>query len=344
MLMQIVDIHAPVKVAKLESRPNLSALDFRLMKVIPALGIIEAGRRNGLISAATTIVETSSGTMALGLAIVCSYYGLKLRIFGDAAIDLPLKLNLEALGADVEIIEASASDGNVQQLRKQALLRFLENNDAFWAHQYNNPENTLAYSRAAATAIRGVGKIDILVAAVGSGGSSCGLSRYIRKFFPAMMLVGVDTNNSVLFGQLAGPRDFRGLGNSILPENLDHTAFDEVHWLGANEGFHAAHRLLRETTLKRGPTSGAAYLVANWYAARFPDKRVLAVFPDDGSRYNTTVYDPDWMLAHGFAANRLAVTPAAVEHPLQATSGWSMINWRRRTLTDVMMTDREVQR
>ena len=333
-LEQIIEAHAPLKVVPL-GPPNLAALDFRLMKVFPAYNIIMAGRRSGEIGTETTVVETSSGTMALGLAVVCKCCGLKLRIFGDPAIEPPLKRTMEALGADVVIVEANASDGNVQQLRKQALLKFIESTSTYWAHQYDNLNNRLAYSRPAAEAIRQFGRIDILVAAVGSGGSSCGLAGYIRQIIPELTLVGVDTFNSVLFGQIPGQRDFRGLGNSILPGNLDHAAYDWVHWLSANEGFHAANRLLSETTLKRGPTSGAAYRVAKWYAEQFPEKRVLAVFPDEGSRYENTVFDPLWLTLNGYRKEHLSEMPTVVEHPLQAKGSWAMMNWRRRTIAAV---------
>lgn len=334
MLAHIINVHAPLKVVPLQPG-NLAALDFRLMKVLPAYNIIETGRRNGEIGSDTTIVETSSGTMALGLAIVCRHVGLKLHIFGDRAIEPPLKRTMEELGAEVHIVEANASDGNVQLLRKQALLDFMARTNAVWSRQYDNLGNRLAYARPAEEAIRQLGKIDILVATVGSGGSSCGLSHYIRKFFPEMTLVGVDTFNSVLFGQPAGQRDLRGLGNSVLPGNLDHTAFNEVHWLGANEAFHAARQLHRDTSLKRGPTSGAAYLVAKWYAEQFPAKTVLAVFPDDSGRYEHTVFDPVWMEAHGYRSDGITSAPALIAHPLEATGTWCRFPWHRCTLADV---------
>jgi cysteine synthase len=341
-LAHIIEVHAPVKVVPL-GPPNLAALDFRLMKVFPAYNIIRSGRERGQIRANTPIVETSSGTMAAGLAIVCKHYDLRLHIFGDRAIEPPLKRMLEELGAEVVIVEAKNSDANVQNIRLAALNRFMEKNDAFWAHQYDNVDNRLAYYRPAAEAILQLGRIDILVATVGSGGSSCGLAHYIRKFFPKMMLVGVDTFGSVLFGQPPGTRVFRGLGNSIHPRNLDHTAFDWVHWLGANEGFHAARQLLRETTLKRGPTSGAAHKIAKWCAQRYPDKQVLAVFPDDGGRYEHTVFDPAWMRANGFRADRLVAAPRLVTDPRQANGEWAMINWRRRRLRDVIGAGGELQ-
>lgn len=333
-LVPIVRAHAPVNVIPLDL-PNLSAIDFRLMKVYPALNIIQMGLRSGEIGQNTPIVETSSGTMGLGLAIVCMHFRLKLKIFGDPAIEPPLERTMRELGAEVHIVKASASDGNVQKMRKDALIASMERDPSFWTRQYDHPGNREAYAWPAQETIRQHGKVDILVAPVGSGGSSCGLSSYFRMFFPEMMLVGVDTFNSVLFGQPAGPRDLRGLGNSILPENLDHTAFDDINWVGANEAFHSVHRLHRATSLKRGPTSGAAYLVARWYADAYPDKKVLAVFPDDNLRYEHTVFDPAWMAAGGYRAEQAAYSPTVVDHPLHAKGGWSRFHWRRRSITEV---------
>ncbi|MET4359250.1 cysteine synthase [Bradyrhizobium sp. RT9b] len=334
-LSDVLGAHAPLKIVSLRPE-NLAAIDFRLMKVFPAFNIIEAGLRNGEIGPNTTIVETSSGTMALGLAIVCMQFSLKLHIFGDRAIEPPLKRTMEALGAEVHLVEATASDANIQLLRKNALLDFMNRTGATWARQYDNLGNRLSYARPAEEAIRQFGKIDILVATVGSGGSSCGLAQYCRAFFPEMRLVGVDTFGSVLFGRPAGERVLRGLGNSILPGNLLHEAFDEVHWLGANEAYQAAHRLHRETSLKRGPTSGAAYLVAKWYAERSSKTNVLAVFPDDSNRYEHSVYDPGWMHANGYRAELAATEPILVRHPLQAVNGWCRFDWSRRSLADVM--------
>lgn len=338
-LSDVIGAHAPLKIVSLEPS-NLAAIDFRIMKIFPAFNIIDTGLCNGDIGPQTTIVETSSGTMALGLAIVCLHFGLKLHIFGDSAIDPPLKRTLEELGTQVHLVEATASDANVQLLRKQALLNFLERTGSTWSRQYDNPGNRLSYARPAEEAIRQFGKIDVLVATVGSGGSSCGLAHYCRAFFPYMKLVGIDTFGSVLFGQPADRRDLRGLGNSILPGNLLHEAFDEVHWLGANEAYQASHRLHRETSLKRGPTSGAAYLVAKWYAERFPKSKVLAVFPDDGSRYEHTVYDPAWMHQRGYLRESAAIEPVSVETPLCANEGWCRFDWRRRSLVDVIRHSR----
>ncbi|TWB86807.1 cysteine synthase A [Bradyrhizobium macuxiense] len=335
ILSVIIAAHAPLKIVSLRPE-NLAAIDFRMMKVFPAFNIIETGLRNGDIGPNTTVVETSSGTMALGLAIVCMHFGLKLHIFGDRAIEPPLKSTIEELGAEVHLVDATASDANVQLLRKQALLDFMDRTGATWSSQYDNLGNRLSYARPAEEAIRQFGKIDVMVATVGSGGSSCGLAHYCRAFFPEMKLVGIDTFGSILFGLPVGRRDLRGLGNSIMPGNLIHEAFDEIHWLGANEAYQAAHQLHRETSLKRGPTSGAAYLVAKWYAERFPQSKVLAVFPDDSNRYEHSVYDSAWLHEHGYRAELAAIEPVLVHHPLRANGGWCRLDWSRRSLAGLM--------
>ncbi|MFK4496075.1 cysteine synthase [Bradyrhizobium japonicum] len=335
MLSDIIDAHAPLKIVSLRPE-NLAAIDFRMMKIFPAFNIIETGLHSGDIGPRSTIVETSSGTMALGLAIVCLHVGLKLHIFGDPAIEPPLKRTMEELGAEVHLVEATVSDANIQSLRKRAVLNFIDRTGATWSRQYDNPGNRLSYARPAEEAIRQFGEINVLVATVGSGGSSCGLAHYCRAFFPKMKLVGIDTFGSVLFGQPASRRDLRGLGNSILPGNLLHEDFDEVHWLGANEAYQAAHRLHRETSLKRGPTSGAAYLVSKWLAERFPRDKILTVFPDDSNRYENTIYDPAWIREHGYLAKTAAIEPVLVDHPLDAVSGWCRFDWSRRSLADVI--------
>ena len=119
-------------------------------------------------------------------------------------------------------------------------------------------------------------------------------------------MIGVDTHRSVIFGQTdaGGGRALRGLGNSLMPPNVDHTTFDVVHWVGAAEAFRATRQLHREHALFMGPTSGAAYLVADRWARENPDALAAVVLPDEGYRYQDTVYDDAWLQEQGAAAGR----------------------------------------
>ena len=103
----------------------------------------------------------------------------------------------------------------------------------------------------------------------------CGITRSLRKTNPKIQAIAVDTNGSVLFGQKDRKRILRGLGNSIFPKNLDHTIFDEVHWVEADFAYAGTRELHRNYSIFAGGTSGSAYNIGKYYKELFPDKRVL---------------------------------------------------------------------
>ena len=316
---------------------NLYAAAFSLMKLLPARYIIDRAEATGLLPPGTRIIETSSGTFALGLALVCRLRGYNLTIVGDSAIDRDLHTRLEMLGATVEIVEYAGQSGGIQgaRLARVAELRRLHS-DSFVPGQYDNPDNPGAYAVVADLIGGTVGSVDCLVGAVGSGGSTGGLAAALRVADPALHLVGVDTHGSIIFGTPDGPRTLRGLGSSIYPGNVRHTAYDEVHWVTAAEAFHATHELFRNHGLFMGPTSGASFQVASWWAARNPDSKVVMVLPDEGHRYQSTVYNADWLREQGIEPAPASGGPVTVKHPLDAPPAWARLVWARRGFDDVM--------
>jgi cysteine synthase A len=181
-----------------------------------------------------------------------------------------------------------------------------------------------------------IGPVECLVGPVGSGGSMCGTSSFLRRAHAGLRAVAVDTPGSVLFGQLDAPRRVRGLGNSLMPSNLDHSVFDEVHWVSDREAFGATRALHRRHALFMGPTSGAAWLVAQWWARMNPKARVVALLPDEGHRYQDTVYDDSWLRQQGLRLRRLPSRPVEVDRPADAGPEWSWLRWGRRPYEAVM--------
>jgi cysteine synthase A len=213
--------------------------------------------------------------------------------------------------------------------------------DVFIPSQYANINNPLAYAAVAEQITQQVGKVSYLVGPVGSGGSMCGTTSALRSVFPDVKAVGVDTHRSALFGQHDGPRLLRGLGNSLQPANLDHAAFDEVHWVSAELAFASTRQLHRTTAVYAGPTSGAAYLAATHLAGR-DDGTVVVLLPDSGHRYVDTVYDDAWLTGNCPDLDPLSALPQQPEWvrvPPAAGAGWQAIRWRRRRLTDVLRAD-----
>jgi cysteine synthase len=304
------------------------------MKIYPAEYCIRRALEECRVGPKSLIVETSSGTMALALSTVCNVYGHRLSIVTDYACDDVLRLRMEELGTTVHIVPGPAATGGYQRARLDKLHQLCsEEEDYFWVNQYDNPANAGSYSAFATQLVESLGRVDCLIGSVGSGGSMSGTSRYLRMLLPGLKLVGVDTFGSVLFGQPDGPRQLRGLGNSLLPKNLNHTDFDEVHWVSAGEAFTATRLLHRKHTLFRGGTSGATWLVARHWAQQHPDEHVVCIFPDDGYRYVNTIYNDSHLRDNGLLLD-LPEFPREVEDPLDAGPSWSWMNWNRRRYED----------
>jgi cysteine synthase A len=315
---------------------NLHAAAFTLMKLLPARYIIDKAEAAGVLVPGTPIIETSSGTFGLGLAMVCRLRGYPLTIVGDHAIDHDLRLRLEMLGAKVEIVDGNGGTGGIQGARLarvEELRRACP--ESFVPQQYSNPDNPAAYDVVGDLVTQALGTVDCLVGPVGSGGSTCGIASSLRLRNPSLHLIGVDTHGSIIFKAPEGPRVLRGLGSSIIPRNVTHSAYDEVHWISPGEAFHATHELYRRHGLFMGPTSGASFQVASWWAGHNSGRTVVMVLPDEGYRYLSTVYNDTWLREQGITPAPTAGGPRLVEHPNQAGETWSRLRWARRTYDEV---------
>ncbi|MEU8874113.1 pyridoxal-phosphate dependent enzyme [Streptomyces javensis] len=282
-----VDAPAGVEVyAKLELQ-NPYAMKDRV-----ARRMILQARRTGALRDGAPIVESSSGTMALGIALVGTYLGHPVHIVSDPRIDPVTLAKLTAMGCTVHIVEAMTAQGwqSARLERLAELMRDLPG--AYWPRQYSNPDNPAAYGALADELVDDLGTVDVLVGSVGSGGSLCGTSAALLERFPALKVVGVDCVGSVLFGQPdLATRKQSGLGNSLFPDNIDYRLIDEVHWLSDDEAFHATKSLAREQKIFAGNTSGSVYRVLSHLAAgAAPGTRLVGIMPDRGDRYADTVY------------------------------------------------------
>jgi cysteine synthase A len=317
--------------------PRLFGAMFPLMKLLPASFILDEAESRGELGPETVVVETTSGTFGLGLAMKCALLRRHLVLVGDPVIDDRLCRRLAELGARVEIVAEPAPVGGYQAARLERLRSVrAELPSTFWPDQYGNPDNPRSYACVAELLAETLGQVDCLVGPVGSGGSMCGTARFLRTVFPSLWTVAVDTHGSVLFGLPEGPRALRGLGNGLLPPNVDHSVFDEVHWVGEREAYPATRMLHRDHALFMGPTSGAAYLVASWLSRRQPDAVVVAMLPDEGHRYQDTVYDNGWLAERGVDATAALAAPRMVSGPGEAGSDWCGMLWNRRSLGDML--------
>ncbi|MFI5799707.1 pyridoxal-phosphate dependent enzyme [Streptomyces sp. NPDC051677] len=298
------------------------------MKDRVAKSAIEEARRIGALLPGAPIVESSSGTLALGVALVGRSLGHPVHIVTDPRIDATTLAKLRALDAQVHVVPRMTEQGwqGARLERLEDLLRELPG--AFWPQQYTNPDNPRAYRFLADELLRDLGTVDVLVGAVGSGGSLCGSTRALRRQLPGLRSVGVDCVGSALFEQPDVPKRLQsGLGNSLSPHNLDRGVIDEVHWLNDHEAFAAAHALAREQQIFAGNTSGSVYRVLTDVARRAaPGSRIVGILPDRGDRYAQTVYSDAYWAEHGVTDLPLASRPEEVAY------GTPVKQWSRAIL------------
>ncbi|MFB7542970.1 PLP-dependent cysteine synthase family protein [Streptomyces zaomyceticus] len=290
-----------------------------------ALHMVEQARRRGELRPGAPIVESTSGTLGLGLALAGVLHGHPVHVVTDPGLEPIVQRMLAAHGAQVHVVREPSPHGGWQQARMDRVAELLLSLDgSWWPNQYGNPDNPDAYTGLAAELSGQLDRIDVLVCAVGTGGHSAGISRALRATgSPALELVGVDSVGSTVFGLPAGERLMRGLGSSIHPGNVDHGAFDEIHWVGPAEAVRAARRLASRHFATGGWSVGAVALVAGWLARTRPrGTRIAAVFPDGPQRYFDTVFNDEFCAAHGLLSGPVREDPAGYE-PGTPVDGWT---------------------
>lgn len=322
---------------------DVVAASFPIMKLMPARYMLDRAAALGDLKPGGHIVETTSGTFGMALALLAAARGYRLTLVtASSLIDPPYQHRLQLLGTEVIILADPAGDG-IQPARLEMVQQLLEARaDMYWTRQYDSDGNWLAYARLAEHLIREMGRIDWLVGCIGTGGSLCGTGHFLRCTFPNLRIAAVDTHRSVLFGHPAGRRLLRGLGNSVLPANIRHEMVDEIHWVGAFPAWQQCHQLLRHRGLFVGPTSGAAGLVGTWIGQTHPAARVAVIMPDEGYRYSDTIFNESWLKGYpGWNQTPVQQPTAVTTISPGRESEWMSFDWGRRHYRDVLGTGGE---
>ncbi|MGY0055639.1 PLP-dependent cysteine synthase family protein [Streptomyces sp. LZ34] len=282
----------------------------------PGLHMVERARARGDLRPGGRIIESTSGTLGLGLALAGMVYGHPVTLVTDPGLELSMTRLLTAYGAQVNVVSEPHPTGGWQQARRDRVQRLRDQHPGSWCpDQYNNPDNVAAYTPLALELASELGHIDALVCSVGTGGHSAGVSRVLRQLHPGLKVIGVDTTGSTIFGQPARPRLMRGLGSSIYPRNVAYDQFSEVHWVAPAEAVWTCRQLAASHYATGGWSVGAVALVAGWLARTSPaDTRIVAIFPDGPQRYLGTVYDDDYCAAHGLLDSPPAPEPEVIGH------------------------------
>jgi cysteine synthase A len=254
------------------------------------LGMIEAAEKAGKIKKGTVIVEATSGNTGIALSFVCAVKGYKLVLTMPESMSIERRKLLSLLGA--EIILTPASEGMLGALQEAEELA-KKDSRYLMLQQFKNPANPQVHRRTTAKEIWDDtdGKVDILIAGVGTGGTITGVAEVIKKKKPSFRAIAVEPGNSpVLSGGKPGPHKIQGIGAGFIPEILNIKIIDEIIRVSNEDALETARRLAREEGILAGISSGAAVFAALEVAKRKEnkDKLIVVILPDSAERYLST--------------------------------------------------------
>jgi cysteine synthase len=271
--------------AKLEFFNPLASVKDRL-----ALGMINAAEADGRLKKDTVLVEPTSGNTGIALAFIAAARGYKLILAMPESMSLERRKMLKLLGAQLELTPAAKGmRGAIEKAEEIAA----STPNALMLQQFRNPANPAIHRRTTAEEIWNDtgGKVDAVVAGVGTGGTIQGVAEVLKKRKPGLRIIAVEPADSpVLSGGTHKPHKIQGLGAGFIPDVLDKNILDEVITVSNEDAFATARKLAQKEGIPGGISSGAAVAAALRVAARpeMKGKTVVVIIPDFAERYLST--------------------------------------------------------
>ena len=252
--------------------------------------MIKTAMDDGIINEATTIIEPTSGNTGIALASICAALGLKLILTMPESMSVERRNILKALGAELVLTPAGA--GMKDSIDKANELQATLDN-AIILQQFQNPANPAVHIRTTAEEILRdtEGKLDIFVAAVGTGGTLTGTGTRLKEVLPSIEIIAVEPQDSpVLSGGQPGPHKIQGIGAGFVPDVLDTTLYGEVVTVSNDDAMATSRMLAKEEGLLVGISAGANVYAAMQVASR-PENRgktIVTILCDTAERYIST--------------------------------------------------------
>lgn len=286
------------------------------MKDRMAIKMVEDAEKEGKLKPGGTIIEGTSGNTGMGLALAAISKGYKC-VFTLADKQSKEKMDiLRAMGAEVIVCPTNVSPDDPRSYYSVAKKIHEETPNSIYPNQYDNISNAKAHYETTGPEIweQTEGKITHWAAGVGTGGSMCGTSRYLKEQNPEIRSIGIDSYGSVfkkyketgIFDEKEiYPYLTEGIGEDILPKNVDFAMIDHFVKVTDKDGAIMTRRLAREEGLFCGWSCGSAVHGALEYAEEHlkEDDVMVIILPDHGTRYLGKIYNDDWMKDHGFIEN-----------------------------------------
>jgi cystathionine beta-synthase len=269
----------------------------------PAVTMIDAAERSGVLKPGGTIIEPTSGNTGVGLAIVAARRRYRcIFVMPDKVSQDKISL-LRAYGAEVIVCPTTVAPEHPESYYSVSNRLAEEIPGAYKPDQYHNPENPAAHEQTTGPELwrQTAGRITHFVASVGTGGTISGVSRYLKSKNPAIQVIGADPAGSVYSGGTGRPYLVEGIGEDFWPATYDPGAVDRVVMVSDRDSFLTARRITREEGILVGGSCGTAVWAAIEVGRELgPDAVVVVLLPDSGRGYLSKLYNDAWMADFGF--------------------------------------------
>ncbi len=269
----------------------------------PALAMINAAEKEGLLSPGSTIIEPTSGNTGVGLAIVAAQRGYECVFVMTDKVS-PEKVDLlKAYGAEVIVCPVDVAPDDPRSYYSTAERLVNERPSAFRPNQYSNPVNPLSHYLTTGPEIweQTEGTVTHFVAGAGTGGTLCGVGKYLKERNPNVQIIAADPEGSVYSGGDGRPYLVEGVGEDFWPETYDPSLIDRVISVSDAQSFYRTRQVSRQEGLLIGGSCGTAVDVAITVAAELTkDDLVVVLLPDSGRGYLSKIFNDKWMTEYGF--------------------------------------------
>lgn len=255
-----------------------------------ALSMVEEAERQGKLKPGMEIIEPTSGNTGIGLALVATVKGYKLTLTMPETMSMERRNLLRARGANIVLTEGSKGMSGAVAKAKELQEA---NKDSIILQQFENPANPLAHYKTTAEEIYRdtEGKVDAIVAGVGTGGTVSGIGKRLKELNANVKVIAVEpASSAVLSGKPSGPHKIQGIGAGFVPKNFDANVVDEIIPVENDNAMNTSRELSQTEGLLVGISAGAAMYAAMQWAKRPENKgkNVVVILPDTGERYLST--------------------------------------------------------